>query len=46
MGAGVTKSVKCVNTEWMTGRPGFGTIFYDAFSVTRLHSVDDRVTSD
>jgi hypothetical protein len=24
----------------------FGTLFYDAFSVSRLHSVDDRMTSD
>jgi hypothetical protein len=23
----------------------FGTLFYDAFSVTRLYSVDNRVTS-
>jgi hypothetical protein len=24
----------------------FGSLFYDAFSVTRLYSVDDRVTSE
>jgi hypothetical protein len=42
LACGIDEGKICLEVE----KPTFGSLFYDAFSVTRQCSVNDRVTSE